>query len=88
MSRVFSGFLGSRVLDLCPGTPRSPPRLYLLKAFSRVIAWPSCGPFSFSYDQYERSSVRYWIASLKCYGAISSAPSRSAIVRATFRIRS
>src|SRR5205823_4472796 len=35
-----------------------------------------------------RSSVRYWIASLMCCAAMLSAPSRSAIVRATFKMRS
>src|SRR5881296_2081706 len=41
-----------------------------------------------SYAQNVRSSVRYWIASAMCLGSIAAAPSRSAIVRATFSIRS
>jgi hypothetical protein len=40
------------------------------------------------YAQDERSNVRYWIASLRCRGSMLSATSRSAIVRATFRMRS
>src|SRR2546428_12108680 len=35
-----------------------------------------------------RSSVRYCTASDRCFGARSSVPSRSAIVRATFKMRS
>jgi len=35
-----------------------------------------------------RSSVRYWMASLKCVESTFSAPARSAMVRETFRMRS
>ncbi len=35
-----------------------------------------------------RSKLRYWIASLRCSGRISSQFVRSAIVRETFKIRS
>ena len=35
-----------------------------------------------------RSSVRYWIASLRCVESTFSAPAKSAIVRETLRIRS
>lgn len=38
--------------------------------------------------QNVRSSVRYWMASAMCFGSICCEPSRSATVRATFRIRS
>jgi len=37
-------------------------------------------------DPYDRSSVRYWMASLRCRGSIFSAASRSAIVRAPLRV--
>src|SRR4026209_2964697 len=40
------------------------------------------------YTQSVRSNVRYWIASLTCSDEISVLPSRSAMVRETFRIRS
>src|SRR6266516_2259338 len=39
------------------------------------------------YPSALRSKLRYWIASLTCFGASSAAPSRSAIVRAILRIR-
>jgi hypothetical protein len=32
--------------------------------------------------------VRYWIASLRCFGSMQVPPSRSAMLRATFRMRS
>ena len=32
--------------------------------------------------------MRYWMASLKCLGAMFSVASRSAMVRATFKMRS
>jgi hypothetical protein len=38
--------------------------------------------------QNTRSRLRYWIASAMCLGSIAPAPSRSATVLATFRIRS
>jgi hypothetical protein len=57
--------------------------------FSTILMWarlayrvgPALGP-------WHRSSVRYWIASLRCLAAIDSAAPRSAMVRATFNIRS
>ena len=41
-----------------------------------------------SHAQNVRSNVRYWIASAMCLVSILSAPSRSATVRATLRMRS
>ena len=43
---------------------------------------------TFLHAQNVRSNVRYWIASAMCLGWIAAALSRSAIVRATFRMRS
>ena len=40
------------------------------------------------YTHRLRSSVRYWTASERCFGSRSSAPSRSAIVLETFKMRS
>jgi hypothetical protein len=41
-----------------------------------------------SQAQYDRSNVRYGIASLRCRGSMFAPPSKSAIVRATFKMRS
>ena len=59
------------------------PHLAVIRALDDIFpARDSCGQF-----QYLRSSVRYCTASEMCSAAISSAPARSAIVRATFRMR-
>ena len=59
------------------------PHLAGIRALDDILpARDSCGQF-----QYLRSSVRYCTASEMCSAAISSAPARSAIVRATFRMR-
>ena len=59
------------------------PHLAGIRALDDIFpARDSCGQF-----QYLRSSVRYCTASEMCSAAISSAPARSAIVRATFRMR-
>ncbi len=42
---------------------------------------------SSGYDLGRRSRLRYWIASARCEMVISSSPARSAIVRATRRMR-
>lgn len=51
----------------------------------RNLAW--IAPL-FNQTNTLRSSARYWIASLMCSGRMAAAAPRSAIVRATFRIRS
>jgi hypothetical protein len=43
--------------------------------------WSRSAPRFPAYAQYERSSVRYWIALLRWRGSMPSPPSRSAIVR-------
>jgi len=45
-----------------------------------------CKKQGLSYINF-RSRLRYWIASARCCSWMFSAPSRSAIVRATLRIR-
>src|SRR5207244_10972588 len=74
-----------------PPPPQSPLFPYTTLFRSHIVEH---GPVSTtpstaaSYAQNVRSSVRYWIASAMCLGSIAAAPSRSAIVRATFSIRS
>jgi hypothetical protein len=48
----------------------------------------SCRPCGRAPTSHCRSRVRYWMASATCAAVISSAPARSAMVRATLQIRS
>ena len=69
-------------------TPRKTFEVFSAFAFCVHLRPLDLQPPTFPQAQYVRSSVRYCIASAICLGCNSAVPSRSAIVRATFKIRS